>query len=110
MVHDPIIMVHTGQTLRGLCEMGHEIDGLTGAPYRPGNLACRHGQRVEEDARAMTQVCMFSAFTPAWLGGFGGRFALEHLHAGFFIAADHQTALGVVTNGVSLISNIHRGS
>jgi hypothetical protein len=30
----------------------------------------------------MAQAFMFSAFTPAWLGGFGRRFALEHLHKG----------------------------
>jgi len=36
---------------------------------------------------------MFASLAPAWLCGFGGGFALQDLHAGFFVATDHQTAL-----------------
>ena len=36
---------------------------------------------------------MFASLAPAGLGGFGGGFALKHLHTGFFIAANHQAAV-----------------
>ena len=102
MVHDPIIMVHAGQALVRLCAMGHEIGGLTGAPHGPGHLPSGHGQRGDEDARAMAQVCMCSAFTSAWLGGFGRSFALEHVHAGFFLTAAHQSPLLVRLTGLGV--------
>ena len=41
----------------------------------------------------MADVLVFTSLAPARLSRFGGRFALQHLHAGFFIAADDQVAL-----------------
>ena len=73
--------------------MGHEIGGLAGASHGPGNLAGGYCQRIDQHARAVADVLMFTSFATARLGRFGGGFALEHLHASFFVAADHQTVL-----------------
>ena len=96
VVHHPIVTLHTGQALVRLLQMGHEIGRFAGAPDRPGNLTGGHCQRVDQHARAMADVFMFTSLTPTRLGRFGGGFALQHLHAGFFIAADHQAVLLVV--------------
>jgi hypothetical protein len=45
---------------------------------------------------------MFSACTSAWLGGLGGRFALEHWHAGFCIATAHQPPLLIRRTGLGV--------
>src|SRR5713101_1624217 len=76
-----------------LFEMGYEIGGLARGPQSPGNLPGGHRQRVDQDARATANILMFAAFAPAWLGRLGGGFAFQHLHASFFITADHQAAL-----------------
>ena len=91
--------------------MGHEIGGRAGAPNGPGNLAGGHRQRVDQDARAVANVLMFTPFASPWLRRFGGGFALQHLHARFFIAAEHQTALGVVGErlGIQLADDVGFG-
>ena len=73
--------------------MGHEISGRAGGPNGPGNLAGGHRQSIDQHPRAMADVLMLASLAPARLGGFGGGFALQHLHARLFIAADHQATL-----------------
>jgi hypothetical protein len=82
--------------------MGHTIDGRAGAPDSPGHVTGGYRQRVDQHARAVADVFMLASLMPARLGGFGGGLALEHLHAGFFIAADHQTALLMVCECLGL--------
>ena len=67
----------------------YEIRRLAGGTDGPGQLPCGHRQRVDEDARAVADVLMFTA-NASGSGGFRGGFALKHLHTGFFIAANHQ--------------------
>ena len=54
---------------------------------------------------------MFTPFTSPRLRRFGGGFALQHLHASFFIAAEHQTALGGVVKrfGIQLADGVGFG-
>src|SRR6266566_1438136 len=93
VVHHPIIALHTWQAVISLCEMHHEIRRLAGGTHGPGQLACGHRQRVDEDARTVAAVCMFASLTPAGLGGLGRSFALKHLHTSFFVAAHYQTTV-----------------
>jgi hypothetical protein len=74
-------------------EMRHEISGRSGAPKGPSDVARGHGQGIDQPPRTMADVLMFTPFAPARLGRFGGGCALEHWHAGLFIAAHHQAAL-----------------
>src|SRR5262249_36994333 len=73
--------------------MGHKICGLARGPDRPGNLPGGHGQRVVQDSCTTTTIFMLTALSPPRLSRLGGGFALQHLHASFFITADHQAAL-----------------
>src|SRR5712691_2495550 len=111
VVHDPIITFHAWQVLISPLEMGHEIGGLTGGTDGPSELARGHRQGVDQHPRAMADVLMFTPFAPARLCRFGGRFALEHLHAGLFIAANHQAALliGLDRLGVKLANSLGFG-
>ena len=94
--------------------MSHKVRRLTAGAYGPGNLAGRHGQRVDQHAGLATYVLVFTPLATPRLGWFGGRFALQHLHASFFIAADHQAALAIsfqgldveLTNGVGFGSKV----
>lgn len=83
VVQHPIITRHAGQVLVGRLEMGHEIAGRAGAPPGPGKLAGSHRQRVDQDARAVADVLMFTPFTSPRLRRLGGGFALQPLQAGF---------------------------
>ena len=100
-----------GKLFISLLEMRHKVSGLTGGPDGPSNLAGGHRQSVDQDAGAVADVLMFASLALAWLGRFSGRFALKHLHAGFFIAADHQTALlvGLERLGVQLADSVGFG-
>jgi hypothetical protein len=93
VVHDPIIAFHPGEESIGAFEMGHKVRYLAGLTDAPGDLTRSHGQRVDQYPSAMANVFMFPPFPPALLGGFGRGFALQDLHAGLFITADHQAAL-----------------
>src|SRR5688572_7442208 len=73
--------------------MSHKIGGFACGPDGPSNLAGGHHQRVDEDACASANVLVFAAFALSWPGGFGRRFAIEHLHTAFFVAADHQATV-----------------
>src|SRR4029453_9157514 len=73
--------------------MGDEVKDLPGGPDGPSDLSGGHDQRVDQHAGTVAYVLMLAAFTFAGLGRFGGGGVLEHLHASFFIAADHQAAL-----------------
>ena len=59
----------------------------------------------------MADVLMLAPLPPPRLGGFGGGFALEDLHARFFIAADHQTPVlvGVERLSVQLADGVGFG-
>src|SRR5881397_980032 len=69
VVHHPIIALHTWQAVISLFEMHHKISRLAGGTHGPGQLACGHRQRVDEDARAVADVLMFASLAPAGLGG-----------------------------------------
>src|SRR2546426_316687 len=92
--------------------MGHEIRGFAGTPNGPSNLASGYGQGVDQHPRAVADVLMFASLTPPRLGRFGRYFAFEDLHARFFIAADHQTALLIEGQrlGVQLTDGVGFGS
>src|SRR5882724_158813 len=111
VVHHPIIALHAWQLFIGLLKMRHKVSGLTGGPDGPSHLARGHRQRVDQDSGAVADVLMFASLAPARLGRFGGRFSLKHLPAGFFIAADHQTALlvGLERRGVQLADRLGLG-
>ena len=91
--------------------MRHKVWGLTGGPNGPSNLARGHRQGVDQDAGAVADVLMFASLAPARLGRFSGGFALKHLPAGFFIAADHQPTLlvGLERRGVQLADHVGLG-
>jgi hypothetical protein len=96
VVEDPSILLHVRPPLVHLVKMGHEIGGRAGVSKRPGKVAWRYRQRVDEGAGTVADVRMFAPFASSWLGRFGRGFALQALHAGFFIAAEHQTTLGII--------------
>lgn len=82
------------QTLVRLLEMGHQIGGRAGVTKRPRSLPSGHRSGVAQHARPMADVLMFTALACATrLGRFRRICALQHLHAGFFIAAHHHMAL-----------------
>ena len=91
--------------------MRHEVSGRAGAPDGPGNLARGHRQGVEQHWRAVADILMLTALAPARLRGLGRGFALQDLHAGFFIAAEHQPALlvGRQSLGVQLANGLRFG-
>jgi hypothetical protein len=93
VVQDPIIPFHRWQDLRRPLEMRHEIGGLPGGPKGPSDGACGHCQGMDQSPRTMADVLMFTPFAPARLGRCGGGFALEHVPAGLFVAANHPAAL-----------------
>src|SRR6185295_2736757 len=93
VVQDPIIPCHMWQDLIRPLEMRHEIGGLPGGPKGPSDVACGHGPGMDQYPRTMADVLMVTPFAPARLGRFGGGFALEHWHAGLFVAAHHQAAV-----------------
>jgi hypothetical protein len=111
VVHDPIIPFHMWQDLIRPLEMRHEIGGLPGGSKGPSDVACGHCQGIDQYPRTMADVLMFTPFAPARLGRFGGGFALEHLHAGLFVAANHQAALlrGLDRLGVKLANHVGLG-
>ena len=73
--------------------MGDKVRTLPGGPDGPSDLPGGHDQRVDQHAGAVAYVFILASFTFAGLGRFGRGGALEDLHASFFIAADHQSAL-----------------
>jgi hypothetical protein len=85
-----------------LLEMSHKVSRLTAGAYGPGNLAGRHGQRIDQHAGPTAYVLVFTPLATTRLGWLGGRFALQHLHASFFIAADHQAALAISFQGLDV--------
>src|SRR5947199_3274329 len=91
--------------------MGQEVRRLAYRTDGPGNLAGGHCQRIDQHARPVSDVLMFSSLTPARLGRFGSGFASMHLHAGFSIAANYQTALLVELKrlGVELADGVGFG-
>ena len=111
VIHHPIIALHTWSALLRLFEMPHKIRRLAGGPHGPGQLACGHRQRVDEDARAVADVLRFASLAPAGLGRFGGGFAFQDLPTGFFIAAHHQTTVlvGLKRLGVQLANGVGFG-
>jgi hypothetical protein len=111
VVQHPLILLHVRQALVHVLKMGHEIGGRAGAPDGPGNLARRHHQRVDQDARAVADVLMFTPFTSPWLRRFGGGLTLQDLHASFLIAAEHQATLGVGVErfGIQLADSVGFG-
>jgi hypothetical protein len=54
---------------------------------------------------------VLTSLAPPRLGRLGGRFALQYLHARFFIAADHQTPVlvGVERRGIQLADAVGFG-
>ena len=87
IVHNPGIPWHEWQALRHMLEMRDKVRRLPRGPQGPRNLPRGHSQRVDQHPGAMADVLVFTSLAPARLSWFGGRFALQHLHTGFFIAA-----------------------
>lgn len=111
VVHHPIRARHAWQLFLGLLQRRHQVRGLTGGPDGPSHRARGHRPRVDQDAGAVAAVRMVASLAPARLGRCGGRFALQHVPAGFFIAADHQTAVlgGLERLGVPLAERVGLG-
>ena len=107
----PVLTFHAWQVLIGLLEMRHEISGLLGGPKDPSDVARGHCQGMDQYPRTMADVLMFTPFAPVWLGRFGGGFALEHLQAGLFVAANHQAVLLIrlARLGVKLVNHVGLG-
>jgi hypothetical protein len=99
IIHDPIITLHAGEVLIRLVEVGNKICGCACRPQAPGDVPGGHGQRVDEHARAMANVLVFTTLALPRLGRLRRRCALQHLHTGLFIAADQQPALLVGLQG-----------
>src|SRR5215831_21330351 len=76
-----------------MLKMSDKVRRLPRGPQGPSNVPRSHSQRVDQHPGAMADVLVFTSLAPARLSRFGGRFALQHLHTGFFIAADEQVAL-----------------
>jgi hypothetical protein len=66
---------------------------------------------VDQDSGAVADVRLVASLAPARLGRVGGRFALQHLPAGFFIAADDHTAwlVGLERRGVQWANRVGLG-
>ena len=93
IVHEPIVALHPRYALGDVLERGHKVRTLPGGPDGPSDLPGGHDQRVDQHAGAVANGLILASFTFARLGRFGRGGALEHLHARFFIATDHQAAL-----------------
>lgn len=102
IVHHPVVTGHLWQLRDHMAQMGHKISAGAGLAQSPQDLTRGHHKRGHQGTGAMTDVLMLAFFRLARGNRLGGVFALENLHAGLFIAADHQATLLQETRGIEI--------
>ena len=111
IVHDPVDLLEP-LDLEVLChpqDMGAKIEAGSGLAQIPNHLSRRHCERSHQSTCAQSRVFEFAFFRLAHLYQLRRRVALEDLHTGFFIAADHQSPLLVERGRVDIqLTNLSR--
>lgn len=102
IIQHPVVTVHGGQLLDDMGQMGGEIRAGTGFAKIPYDLTRWHHKRGDQRACPMTNVLVLAFLRLPRFHRLCGVFALKNLHAGFFIAADHQTPLLKETAGIEI--------
>lgn len=93
VVEDPMAARVVGELRRDMSQMGGEIDARACHAQVPHDLAGGDDKRSDQATSAVADVFVFPLFGFARLDQNRGMFALEDLHAGFFVRADDQLAL-----------------
>lgn len=93
VVEHPVEALVVWELSCNVSQVCREIDAGARDTQIPQDLTRRHHEGRDQRSCAMTDVFMFASFGFAWFGGDRGMLAFEDLHAGFFVAANHQLAL-----------------
>jgi len=102
IIHHPVVALHSGELLDDVGQMRGEV--CTGARLAqiPDDVTRCDDKRGDQGTRPMSDVLVLAFFRFARCHGLCGVFALQNLHAGLFIAANHYTALLKEAEGVEV--------
>src|SRR5262245_23651815 len=88
IIHYPVVALHSGELLDDVGQMRGEVRTGARLAQIPDDLPCGDDKRGDQGTHAMADVLVLTFFRFPWRYGLCGVFALQHLHAGFFIAAN----------------------
>lgn len=93
IVEDPVVAFHLGQFVDDMSEVCGEV--LAGSRHAkvPNHLAGGNDERTDQCPRAVADVFVFAPLRLAGLRRLRGILALENLHPGLLVGADHQSSL-----------------
>jgi hypothetical protein len=102
IIDHPIIALHVRQLLDHVRQMCSEIrTGPRGAEI-PHDLPRWDDKGGQQHARAMPNVFLLAFFGLAGLHQLGGIFALQNLHTGLFVRANHEATVLKKRQGVDI--------
>ena len=102
IIHYPVVTLHSRQLLDDVGQMGGKIATGTRLAQIPHHVTGWHDKRGDQRPYPMPDVLMLTFLWLARFHGLRGVLALQNLHAGFFIGADHHTALRKELEGIEV--------
>ena len=102
IIHHPVVALHLWQLVDHIGQMHGKIGAGARLAQIPDDLTGGDDKRGDQGTHPMPDVLVLTFFRFARDHGLCRVFALENLHAGFFITANNHTVLRREAQGIEV--------